>query len=82
MRFVKVVIGNDTMATCHPRPLMQHLRLQEQAQVGLGSINGVGSQGQKVLQQTHYQPHLLNWVYLAITDQNSAQLSDQVNRLR
>ncbi|KAI4495889.1 hypothetical protein M0802_008295 [Mischocyttarus mexicanus] len=66
------------MATCHPRPLVQHLQLQEQTQVGLGTINSVGNQGQKMLQQTHYQPHLLNWVYLAITDQNSPpQLSDQ-----
>lgn len=65
------------MAACHPRPAVQQLRLQEPAQISLGPINGIGSQGQKQLQQPHYSPHLLNWVYLAIADQNRAQPSDQ-----
>nr|XP_033335686.1 zinc finger CCHC domain-containing protein 24-like [Megalopta genalis] len=61
------------MAACHPRQVVQHLRLQEPGQIGIGVGVGVGSQGQKSLQQPHYSPHLLNWVYLAITDQNRAQ---------
>ncbi|XP_076161646.1 zinc finger CCHC domain-containing protein 24 isoform X1 [Ptiloglossa arizonensis] len=65
------------MAACHPRPLVQHLQLQEPAQVGLGSINGIANQTQKPLQQPHYSPHLLNWVYLAIADQNHGHQPDQ-----
>lgn len=65
------------MAACHPRPAVQHLQLQEPAQVGLGSINGIGTQGQKSLQQPHYPPHLLNWVYLAFADQNPPPPPDQ-----
>ncbi|KAG7209991.1 hypothetical protein KM043_011576 [Ampulex compressa] len=56
---------------------MQHLQIQEPPQVGLGSINGLGTQGQKALQQSHYPPHLLNWVYLAIADQAATQPTDQ-----
>lgn len=66
------------MAACHPRPAVQHLQLQEPPQLGLGSINGIAGQGQKPLQQAHYSPHLLNWVYLTIADQNHAQQPDQV----
>ncbi|KAK1129770.1 Zinc finger CCHC domain-containing protein 24 [Melipona bicolor] len=67
------------MAACHPTPAIQHLQPQESSQqLGLGAMNAIGSQGQKPpLHQTHYSPHLLNWVYLAITDQNSAQTRDQ-----
>ncbi|XP_066598670.1 zinc finger CCHC domain-containing protein 24-like [Prorops nasuta] len=52
------------MAACHPRPALQHLQLQEPGPIGLGN------QSQKTHQQPHYSPHLLNWVYLAIADQN------------
>lgn len=66
------------MAACHPTPAIQHLQPQESSQFGLGSMNALGSQGRKPLHQPHYPPHLLNWVYLAIADQNSAQPRDQV----
>lgn len=66
------------MAACHPRAAVQHLRLPDPGQIGLGpSIN---SHGPKPLaQQPHYPPHPLNWVYLAIADQNRAQPPDQVH---
>ncbi|XP_012270065.1 zinc finger CCHC domain-containing protein 24-like isoform X2 [Orussus abietinus] len=60
------------MAACHPRPALQHLQhlqLREPTAVGLG--------GQQPLQQAHYPPHLLNWVYLAIAEQSPAQPPDQ-----
>lgn len=66
------------MAACHPTPAIQHLQSQESPQLGLGPMNAAGSQGQKPIHQPHYSPHLLNWVYLAIADQNSAQTRDQV----
>ncbi|XP_034951895.1 zinc finger CCHC domain-containing protein 24-like isoform X2 [Chelonus insularis] len=56
------------MAACHPRPL-QHLQIQD------NSLN-IGNH-QNTLQQQHYPPRLLNWVYLAIADQNPTQHSDQ-----
>ncbi|XP_043599704.1 zinc finger CCHC domain-containing protein 24-like [Bombus pyrosoma] len=65
------------MAACHPTPAIQHLQPQESPQLGLGPMNAAGSQGQKPIHQPHYSPHLLNWVYLAIADQNSAQTQDQ-----
>ncbi|XP_011301519.1 zinc finger CCHC domain-containing protein 24 isoform X1 [Fopius arisanus] len=61
------------MAACHPRPppqSLQHLQLQENPQ----------SHHQNSMPQTihsNYPPHLLNWVYLAITDQNPPPHSDQ-----
>lgn len=66
------------MAACHPTPAIQHLQPQESPQLGLGPMNAAGNQGQKPIHQPHYSPHLLNWVYLAIADQNSAQTRDQV----
>ncbi|XP_012252838.2 zinc finger CCHC domain-containing protein 24-like isoform X1 [Athalia rosae] len=72
------------MATCHPRPPLQHLQhpqLQEAngvgaVGVGLG-LGNIGTQSQVTSQQSHYPPHLLNWVYLAIADQNPPQPPDQ-----
>ncbi|XP_057322680.1 zinc finger CCHC domain-containing protein 24-like isoform X1 [Microplitis mediator] len=61
------------MAACHPRPL-QHLQIHD------GTISNVQTVGNINHHQTHnqnhqnipahYSPHLLNWVYLAIADQN------------
>ncbi|XP_029041935.1 zinc finger CCHC domain-containing protein 24 [Osmia lignaria lignaria] len=60
------------MATCHPKPTIQQLhQLQEPIQLGLRSVNNlVANPGQKSVQRTHYSPHLLNWIYLAIADHN------------
>nr|XP_003701925.1 PREDICTED: zinc finger CCHC domain-containing protein 24-like isoform X2 [Megachile rotundata] len=57
------------MATCHPKSIRQ-LQLQEPI---LRSVNDLVSPGQKPL-RTHYSPHLLNWIYLAIADHD---VSDQ-----
>ncbi|XP_076757555.1 zinc finger CCHC domain-containing protein 24 [Xylocopa sonorina] len=69
------------MAACHPTTGIQHSQQpQEPSQPGLGSMNAIGSQGQKPLHQPHYSPQLLNWVYLTIADnnrQNSAQPQEQ-----
>ncbi|XP_015585998.1 zinc finger CCHC domain-containing protein 24 isoform X2 [Cephus cinctus] len=79
------------MAACHPRPPLQHLQhpqLQESTvslgslgNIGsIGSINGLTNQNQPattIQQSHHYPPHLLNWVYLAIADQNPPQPPDQ-----
>ncbi|XP_011329776.1 zinc finger CCHC domain-containing protein 24-like isoform X1 [Ooceraea biroi] len=68
------------MAACHPTPAVQRLQLQDSTRIGYGAtINGIGAHGsQKALQQsTTYPPHLLNWVYLAIAEQNPSQPSDQ-----
>ncbi|CAD6217104.1 GSCOCG00004672001-RA-CDS [Cotesia congregata] len=61
------------MAACHPRPL-QHLQIHDS---GINNVQTVGninhlqshSQNHQNL-PAHYSPHLLNWVYLAIADQN------------
>ncbi|OAD60696.1 Zinc finger CCHC domain-containing protein 24 [Eufriesea mexicana] len=65
------------MAACYPPPALQHLHSQESSQLGLGSMNVIGNQGQKPLHQPHYSSHLLNWVYLAIADQDTPQQRDQ-----
>lgn len=77
------------MAACHPRPPLQHLQhpqLQEANGVGVGvqglGLGNIGTQSQVTSQQSHYPPHLLNWVYLAIADQNPPQPPDQTRSVR
>ncbi|XP_020285393.1 zinc finger CCHC domain-containing protein 24-like [Pseudomyrmex gracilis] len=66
------------MAACHPTPAVQRVQLQDSTRIGYGAINGLGASNQKTLhQQTNYPPHLLNWVYLAIAEQNPSQPPDQ-----
>lgn len=52
---------------------------RELLRLDLESVNGADTQGQKSIyqQQPHYSPQLLNWVYLTIAEQNSAQPPDQ-----
>jgi hypothetical protein len=69
------------MAACHPTPAVQRLQLQDSTRIGYGTtINSMNTHNsQKTLQQsTTYPPHLLNWVYLAIAEQNPSQAADQV----
>lgn len=66
------------MAACHSTPAVQRLQLQDSTRIGYSAINGIGASSQKTLQQSTYPPHLLNWVYLAIAEQNPTQSSDQV----
>lgn len=66
------------MAACHSTPAVQRLQLQDSTRIGYGAINGVGASSQKSLQQSTYPPHLLNWFYLAIAEQNPSQPPDQV----
>jgi len=69
------------MAACHPTPAVQRVQLQDSTRIGYGAtINDISTHGsQKTLQQsTTYPPHLLNWVYLAIAEQNPSQPADQV----
>lgn len=66
------------MAACHSTTAVQRLQLQDSARIGYNAINGIGASSQKTLQQSTYPPHLLNWVYLAIAEQNPTQSSDQV----
>ncbi|TGZ54480.1 Zinc finger CCHC domain-containing protein 24 [Temnothorax longispinosus] len=68
---------DKNMAACHSTPAVQRLQLQDSTRIGYGAINGIGSSSQKGLQQSTYPPHLLNWVYLAFTDQNPSQPPDQ-----
>lgn len=65
------------MAACHSTPAVQSMQLQESTRIGFRTIN-MGVQNQKTTpqQQSAYQPQLLNWVYLTITEQN--QPADQV----
>jgi len=67
------------MAACHSTPaVQQRLQLQDSTRIGYGAINGIGVSSQKTLQQSTYPPHLLNWFYLAIAEQNPSQSPDQV----
>lgn len=66
------------MAACHSTPAVQRLQLQDSTRIGYNAINGIGASSQKTLQQSTYPPHLLNWVYLAIAEQNPTQSPDQV----
>lgn len=66
------------MAACHPTPAVQRLQLQDSTRINYSAINGIGAPSQKTLQQSNYPPHLLNWVYLAIAEQNPSQPPDQV----
>lgn len=65
------------MAACHSTPAVQRLQLQDSTRIGYGAINNISASSQKTLQQSTYPP-LLNWFYLAITEQNPSQSSDQV----
>ncbi|XP_044004391.1 zinc finger CCHC domain-containing protein 24-like isoform X2 [Aphidius gifuensis] len=56
------------MAACHSHP-RAHLQIQD---------NDYPQNHQQKI-QSNYPPHLLNWVYLAISDQNSIQHNDQNN---
>ncbi|XP_011157294.1 zinc finger CCHC domain-containing protein 24 [Solenopsis invicta] len=61
------------MAACHSTPAVQRLQLQDSTRIGYG----IGASSQKTVQHSTYPPHLLNWVYLAIAEQNPSQPSDQ-----
>ncbi|XP_070167164.1 zinc finger CCHC domain-containing protein 24 isoform X3 [Polyergus mexicanus] len=61
------------MAACHPTPAVQRMQLQDSTRMSYGA----GAPNQKTLQQSTYPPHLLNWVYLAIAEQNPSQPLDQ-----
>jgi len=65
------------MAACHSTPAVQRLQLQDSTRIGYGAINNINASSQKTLQQSTYPP-LLNWFYLAITEQNPSQPPDQV----
>jgi len=67
------------MAACHPTPAVQRLQLQDSTRIGYGAtINSMNSSQKTLQQSTTYPPHLLNWVYLAIAEQNPSQAADQV----
>lgn len=53
---------------------MQRMQLQDSTRISYGT----SAPNQKTLQQSTYPPHLLNWVYLAIAEQNPSQPPDQV----
>lgn len=65
---------DKNMAACHPTPAVQRMQLQDSTRMSYGA----GAPNQKTLQQSTYPPHLLNWVYLAIAEQNPSQPPDQV----
>ncbi|KAL6443802.1 hypothetical protein ACFW04_001695 [Cataglyphis niger] len=64
---------DKNMAACHPTPAMQRMQLQDSTRISYSA----GASNQKTLQQSTYPPHLLNWVYLAIAEQNPSQPPDQ-----
>ncbi|XP_011150074.1 zinc finger CCHC domain-containing protein 24-like [Harpegnathos saltator] len=72
------------ISSCHPMSAVQHMPIQDLSRIGYGAINGVSAQNAKVPQQaTHsgVSSQLVNWVYLAVAEQNPSQSSDQSTRL-
>ncbi|XP_031779158.1 uncharacterized protein LOC100116603 isoform X1 [Nasonia vitripennis] len=69
------------MAACRPRALPSHHQLlqqqqhqQQQQQQQISHLQ-LQQQDNGLLQQSHYSPQILNWVYLAIEDQNQAPIN-------
>lgn len=76
------------MAACRPRPVPSHHQLLQQQQQQQQQISHLQLQQQdnavlhqNLHQQSHYSPQILNWVYLAIEDQNQTPINQSADQV-